>query len=121
MFIQPAAPLPLHEASALVIEGNPQSRSILVAQLRELGLGNVVQCSRLHDARRKLEAARFDVVVCEQEFDRDSSSGQELLDDLLDLHTPVPGSVGDAVDEFFLGDGCHSVLVPELKSDRQQT
>ena len=82
MFIQPAAPLPLHEASALVIEGNPQSRSILVAQLRELGLGNVVQCSRLHDARRKLEAARFDVVVCEQEFDRDSSSGQELLDDL---------------------------------------
>ena len=82
MFIQPAAPLPLHEASALVIEGNPQSRSILVAQLRELGLGNVVQCSRLHDARRKLEASRFDVVICEQEFDRDSSSGQELLDDL---------------------------------------
>ncbi|WP_439588473.1 response regulator [Hydrogenophaga sp.] len=78
----PAAPSSLHDASALVIEGNLQSRSILIAQLRELGVGNVAQCSRLLDARRKLEVASFDVVICEQHFERESGSGQDLLDDL---------------------------------------
>lgn len=73
---------PLHEAQALVIEGNAQARSIIVAQLRDLGVGSVMQCARVHDARRKLEAQRFDVVICEQSFDRESYSGQELLDDL---------------------------------------
>jgi CheY-like chemotaxis protein len=72
----------LHDATALVIEGNPQSRAILVSQLRELGLGTVAQCSRLSDARRKLEVAAFDVVICEQYFERESTSGQDLLDDL---------------------------------------
>jgi len=73
---------PLHESQALVIEGNAQSRSIIVSQLRELGVGHVAQCARVNDARRKLEAQRFDVVICEQRFDKESSSGQELLDDL---------------------------------------
>jgi CheY-like chemotaxis protein len=79
MFVSPNQ---LHDATALVIEGNPQSRAILVSQLRELGLGTVAQCSRLSDARRKLEVASFDVVICEQFFERESSSGQDLLDDL---------------------------------------
>src|SRR5690606_34785232 len=79
MFVSPNQ---LHDATALVIEGNPQSRAILVSQLRELGLGTVAQCSRLSDARRKLEVAAFDVVICEQFFERESSSGQDLLDDL---------------------------------------
>ncbi|MBX3609137.1 MAG: response regulator [Hydrogenophaga sp.] len=73
---------PLHESQALVIEGNAQARSIIVSQLRELGVGTVAQCARAHDARRKLEAQRYDVVICEQQFDRESYSGQELLDDL---------------------------------------
>lgn len=76
------APNALHESHALVIEGNPQSRSILVSQLRELGLGKVSQCSRLSDARRKLEAAQYDVIICEQTFEKESGSGQDLLDDL---------------------------------------
>lgn len=78
----PFAPNQLHDAHALVIEGNLQSRSILVAQLRDLGVGTVAQCSRLTDARRKLEMASFDVVICEQRFERESGSGQDLLDDL---------------------------------------
>ena len=78
----PSAPNQLHDAHALVIEGNLQSRSILVAQLRDLGVGTVVQCSRLTDGRRKLEMASFDVVICEQRFERESGSGQDLLDDL---------------------------------------
>lgn len=73
---------PLHTASALVVEGNAQSRAIIVSQLRDLGVGNVTQCARVHDARRRLEAQRYDVVVCEQRFDKESYSGQELLDDL---------------------------------------
>ncbi|MBU7575650.1 MAG: tetratricopeptide repeat protein [Hydrogenophaga sp.] len=78
----PSAPNQLHDAHALVIEGNLQSRSILVAQLRDLGVGTVVQCSRLTEGRRKLEMASFDVVICEQRFERESGSGQDLLDDL---------------------------------------
>lgn len=78
----PSAPHQLHDAQALVIEGNLQSRSILVSQLRELGVGTVVQCSRVAEARRKLEMQRFDVVICEQTFERESGSGQDLLDDL---------------------------------------
>jgi DNA-binding response OmpR family regulator len=73
---------PLHAAAALVIEGNAQSRAIIVSQLRDLGVGNVAQCARVHDARRRLEAQHYDVVVCEQSFDKESYSGQELLDDL---------------------------------------
>ncbi|QHE85053.1 response regulator [Hydrogenophaga sp. BPS33] len=78
----PLAPHPLHDAHALVIEGNLQSRSILVSQLRELGVGTVVQCARLSEARLKLEMGSFDVVICEQHFERESGSGQDLLDDL---------------------------------------
>jgi CheY-like chemotaxis protein len=72
----------LSSSSALVIDCNPTSRSILVAQLREFGMGSVVQCARLADARRQLEYRQFDVVLCEHHFSGESSSGQDLLDDL---------------------------------------
>lgn len=75
-------PTPLHDAKALVIDGNPLSRSIIVGQLRDAGVGTIVQCPRLADARTKLETWPFDVVICEQYFDRESATGQELLDDL---------------------------------------
>ncbi len=72
----------LQDAKALVIDGNPQSRSIIVNQLREAGVGTVVQCSRLVDARMKLEMGTYDVVLCEQYFEREDITGQDLLDDL---------------------------------------
>lgn len=72
----------LSASQALVIDSNPTSRSILVSQLRELGMGNVAQCARLADARRQLEYRSFDVVLCEQHFANEASSGQDLLDDL---------------------------------------
>ncbi|TNF53343.1 MAG: response regulator, partial [Burkholderiales bacterium] len=78
----PFAPNDLHDAQALVIEGNPQSRAILVSQLRDIGIGKVSQCSRLSDARRKLETSQFEIVICEQTFERETGSGQDLLDDL---------------------------------------
>lgn len=72
----------IETAAALVIDGNPSSRSVLAAMLREAGVGTVIQAARAQEARRLLEHRRFDIVLCEFHFDRDSMSGQELMDDL---------------------------------------
>jgi CheY-like chemotaxis protein len=72
----------LRGASALVVDGNPTSRSILISQLRDLGADRTAQASRIADARRQLEFRTFDVVVCEQTFATDVGTGQDLLDDL---------------------------------------
>jgi len=72
----------LHDAKALVIDGNPQSRSIIVSQLRDAGVGTIVQVARLVDARSKLDMGSYDVVISEQYFERENTTGQELLDDL---------------------------------------
>lgn len=68
-------------SQALLVDGNPTSRSILASQLREFGVAQVVQCGRVQDARRYLESQEFDIILCEQFFE-DGSSGQDLLDDL---------------------------------------
>ena len=68
--------------SALVVEGNPTSRSILITQLRDLGVGTVLQASRPADARRQLEYRSFDFVLCELHFPNEAMSGQDLLDEL---------------------------------------
>lgn len=72
----------LSTSSALVIDANPTSRSMLVSQLRDFGMGRVVQAARLQDARRQLEFRNFDVVLCELHFDNETMTGQDLLDDL---------------------------------------
>ena len=71
----------MHKARALVVDGNPTTRSVLAAQLRDLGVGHVSQCGRIVDARARLESGRFDIVLCEQEFP-EGGTGQQLLDDL---------------------------------------
>lgn len=72
------------DCKALVVDGNPTSRSILAAQLRDFGVGTVVQCGRIKDARKQLEARPFDVVLCEHRFDQEDPNytAQHLLDDL---------------------------------------
>lgn len=72
----------LSTSSALVVDANPTSRSILINQLRDFGFGTVNQCSRIVDARRQLEFKTYDLVLCEQYFGKDASTGQDLLDDL---------------------------------------
>lgn len=72
----------IHLCKALVIDGNATSRSILVAQMRDFGIGNVAQCGRVADARTLLERSSFDIVLCEQSFSGTDYSGQQLLDDL---------------------------------------
>ncbi|MGQ0708407.1 MAG: response regulator [Rhodoferax sp.] len=72
----------LTTCSALVVDANPTSRSILVSQLRDFGVGTVTQAARPQDARRQLEFRTVDFVLCEQHFSTDSMTGQDLLDDL---------------------------------------
>lgn len=72
----------LAHCRALVIDSNPTSRSIMTAQLRDYGVGTVVQSARVLDARRQLEHFSFDVVLCEHHFHGSGYSGQDLLDDL---------------------------------------
>jgi DNA-binding response OmpR family regulator len=67
---------------ALVIDGNPGSRGVLVQMLHSLGFGTVKQASRVLDAREMLEHRRFDLVVCEQHFDNSDETGQDLLEEL---------------------------------------
>src|SRR3990167_8946864 len=72
----------LSNCSALVIDANPTSRSILISQLRDFGLGTVSQAARAMDGRRQLEYRSYDFVLCEQHFPGEATSGQDLLDDL---------------------------------------
>jgi CheY-like chemotaxis protein len=67
---------------ALVIDGNPTSRSVLAAQLRDFGVGTVVQTGRVREARNILEHRQFDVVLCDYHFDNSDMNGQDLLDEL---------------------------------------
>ena len=50
------------DCKALVIDSNPTSRSILMNMLRDIGVGQVSQTSRVTDARRELETREFDIV-----------------------------------------------------------
>ena len=70
------------DCKALVIDSNPTSRSILMNMLRDIGVGQVSQTSRVTDARRELETREFDIVLCDYHFDNSPMSGQDLLDDL---------------------------------------
>lgn len=75
-------PKELHQSAALVVDGNPSTRMTLAGQLRGMGLQSVSQTSRISEARRELERNPFDVVICGDQFPKDGSSGQDLLDDL---------------------------------------
>jgi CheY-like chemotaxis protein len=74
------------DCRALVIDGNPTSRSTQVAMLRDWGVGTVAQTSRPADALKILEERTFDVVLCEQHFDDRGMDGQGLLDELRRNH-----------------------------------
>lgn len=69
------------DCHALVIDGNPTSRSLLAAQLRDFGVAHIAQASKVPDARRQLECREFDIVLCEQHFAA-GVTGNDLLDDL---------------------------------------
>ncbi len=68
--------------SALIADGDNNSRSVLARQLREFGFAEIVQHSRIRPARELIETRRFDLILCAQYFGGDSPTGQDLLDGL---------------------------------------
>ena len=76
----------IHGASALIVDGNNASRSVLVSLLRDFGVPTVTQARHPQEARRLLESRHFDIVVCDYHFDAGEISGQDLMDDLRLAH-----------------------------------
>jgi CheY-like chemotaxis protein len=72
----------IHLAKALLVESNALLRSVAAGQLRDLGIGQVSNASRVKDARLLLERERFDIVICNRDFEGSDYSGQDLLDEL---------------------------------------
>lgn len=72
----------IDQAHALVIDSNPTSRSVMAAQLRDLGVGHVKQTGRVNEARLALEQRPYDIVLCDYHFEGSDMSGQDLLDEL---------------------------------------
>ena len=69
------------KSRALVVDGHATARSILAAQLRGLGLGQVLHCGSAVDARKHMQTLGFDVLLCEHTLEG-GTLGQALIDDL---------------------------------------
>ncbi|RVT54214.1 response regulator [Rubrivivax albus] len=67
---------------ALVVDGQPGSRSLLMAQLRDIGVGMVKHAACPSDARVLLERGAYDFVFCEASFPDPDESGHDLLEEL---------------------------------------
>jgi CheY-like chemotaxis protein len=80
-------------AVALVVDGDASSRVVRMTMLRDCGVGSIVQATRPHDARRLIESRRFDIIVCSFHFDRDATTGLELMDDLRQAGLPALSTV----------------------------
>lgn len=76
----------IHLARALLVDGNAMLRSVTGGQLRDLGVGQITNAGRVKDARLLLERERFDIVICNREFEGSDYSGQDLLDELRREH-----------------------------------
>ncbi len=71
---------------ALVIDGNPTSRSVMTQNLRDFGFGTVKSVGRLIDARDQIEHRKYDIVICDYHFEQGNESGQDLLEELRREH-----------------------------------
>ena len=66
---------------ALVVDGHFTARSLLAAQLRGLGVGQVLQSATAHDARQHMATLGVDVLLVEYQLDN-GVLGQTLIDEL---------------------------------------
>lgn len=69
-------------ARALVVEPNSTTRSVMCAQLRDMGVADVQHTARLAEARLLMERERFDIVLCSRDFEDPEVTGQDLVDEL---------------------------------------
>lgn len=70
------------QQTALVIEGNLLSRTVLVRMLTELGFKTIAQATQPRDALKKLEIQHYDFVFCEYYFADSPYTGQVFIEDL---------------------------------------
>ncbi len=76
----------IHLARALLVDNNALLRSVAGAQLRDAGVGHLVMASSVKDARLMIERERFDIILCNREFEGSDESGQDLIDELRREH-----------------------------------
>ncbi|MFO1415463.1 MAG: response regulator [Burkholderiales bacterium] len=72
----------LDRATAVVVDSHANARSLLITELKQLGVANVISCRGIADARARLAANRVDIVLCEYHFDGTAQTGQDLLDEI---------------------------------------
>ncbi len=72
----------IYEANALIVDDSQTSRSVLAAQLRDLGVKDVRQVLHPREARAVLENKTFDIVLCGGTVNTGEMTNQDLLDDL---------------------------------------
>lgn len=72
----------LNDAVGLVVDDSPVARTVLSSELRDIGVGTVVACGRVGDARKHLERRRFDIVLCDYHFAGSPTTGQDLLEEI---------------------------------------
>lgn len=77
-----AMPVELQKTTGLVISSQQISRSIMVEQMRQMGIATVHQSTRWREARGKLEARQYDVVICDHDLGNPKETGLALIDDL---------------------------------------
>lgn len=124
-------------ATALVVDSNSASRSMLAAALRDLGVAKVTQARLPLEARRLLELRRFDILICDHDFDGEAMSGQDLVDDLrlaqvLPLSTvvvmisaeaarpQVTAAAEAALDAYLIKPHTTDALLQRLRQSRQR-
>jgi len=69
------------QSRALIVDGHATARSMLAAQLRSLGVGQVLHCGSAAEARRHIDKLGVDVLLCEHRLEG-GTLGQELIDEL---------------------------------------
>jgi len=69
------------QSRALIVHGHATARSMLAAQLRSLGVGQVLHCGSAGDARKHIDKLGVDVLLCEHRLEG-GTLGQELIDEL---------------------------------------
>ena len=76
----------IHLARALLVDNNALLRSVAAGQLRDAGVGHVTLAASTKDARLLVERERFDIILCNREFESTDECGQDLLDELRREH-----------------------------------
>lgn len=72
---------PFAKYKALIVDHSASNRHALQLALAHLGVGKIVQAPRVVEARRAMAQRKFDIILCDYNFDH-GPSGREFFDEL---------------------------------------